>query len=156
MTRVLVASCVAAVCSVGLAAQTPPAGSTPQSPSAPREQAAQKSDSMEKSTVLRGCLRAGEQAGTYVLSNASATTGGTLKNATVELSGTPSGTNLSEHVGDTVEVTGMMAGASASASASGSAATSASGSTKPGATGTAGAAKAKLNVKSVKHVKDGC
>jgi hypothetical protein len=198
MRHLVIASCVAAVCSVGLAAQAQtPGGSTskPQSPPtsspASKDQPGQRTgQSAEGSMVLRGCLRTGDQAGSFVLANASATSGGTLKNATVELVGSPAGANLKDHVGHTVEVTGMLAGnagrTSAAAAGEGTSASSggttgagagsdaragttgsgagttgagtgsaASAPAKSGAAGTAGD-RARLNVKSIKHVKETC
>lgn len=172
MTRLVIASCVAAACSVGLGAQGQ-SGTTPQTPSTSAQQPAQPSAAKDdKSIVLQGCLRAGEQAGTFVLQNASATSGGTLKNATVELSGTPAGANLKDHVGHTVEVTGALApessrasgasttgaGTSASATAGGTEAGTTGSGASAGTAGTAGArgGKAKLTVKTLKHVKESC
>ncbi len=170
MKRMLIASLVAVGCSVSLAAQAPTGTTKPQSPTTTKEQPATQKPSQadDKSAVVRGCLRAGDQTGTYVLSNATATSGGTLKNATVQLVGSPSGMNLKEHVGHTVEATGMLTpGATKSGTGTTGAEPTKPGAgaepTKPGAgagTGKPGAAStaatAKLSVKSVKHVKEGC
>jgi len=112
MKRVFAATCLAASFAVGLAAQQPP-----QTPS----QTADK----DKTVTLTGCVRAGDQPGSFVLANAKAddktpgatgTSGTTatpdakaLENATLRLIGAPASVNLSEHVGHTVQVTGTVA-----------------------------------------------
>jgi hypothetical protein len=180
MKNILIGSCVALACAVSLGAQTPTGTSKPQSPPATKDQPAQKSTQTDdKTAVLRGCLRAGDQAGTYVLSNASATSGATLKNETVQLAGSPAGMNLKEHVGHTVEVTGILAAGDSRGAGPGAgagtgtskpgAAGAGTGTSKPGAAGTGTAtgkpggsstagvgSGAKLTVKSMKHVKEGC
>ena len=114
MKRVFAATCLAAAFAVGLAAQQPP-----QTPS----QTADK----DKTVTLTGCVRAGEQPGSFVLADvksddkAGSATGATgtsgtmpsanreLENATLRLIGAPASVNLSEHVGHTVQVTGTLA-----------------------------------------------
>jgi hypothetical protein len=161
MKRILIGTCAALACAVSLAAQTP-ATSPPQDP--PR--AAPPSTTAEKTITLKGCLRAGDQPDAFVLANASSameTTGTTgtpagaaapaMKNKTVRLIGAPAGFSLKEHVGHTVEVTGMIAPQGASPSAG---ATPPAGAT-PGAAATTGSsADARLNVKNVKHVDAKC
>jgi hypothetical protein len=122
MKRVFAATCLAAAFAVGLSAQQPP-----QTPS----QTADK----DKTVTLTGCVRAGDQPGSFVLANAkpddkapSATgTSGTtpapdtkgLENATLRLIGAPASVNLSEHVGHTVQVTGTVAPSEKAAATSG-------------------------------------
>lgn len=174
MKRIVIGSCVAVACAVSLSAQTQGGTSKPQSPPTTKEQSAQKSTPTDdKGAVLRGCLRAGDQSGTYVLSNASATSGATLKDQTVQLTGSSAGVNLKEHVGHTVEVTGMLAAGDAKGSGTGtgtgtgtagagtgtskpSGTSTGAGTSKPGTSSTAAGAGAKLTVKSLKHVKEGC
>jgi len=147
MKRVFAATCLAAAFAVGLAAQQPP-----QTPS-------QTSDK-DKTVTLTGCVRAGEQPGSFVLANikadekappgATGTSGTTpapdtkdFENATVRLANAPASVNLSEHVGHQVQVTGTVAPAAA--------------------TGTSGAEPSKsskpeksLNVRTVTMVSSSC
>ena len=111
MKRLFTGTCLAAFCAVTLSAQTPsqpPASAPPQ-------------DTM-KTVTATGCLRAGEQPNTFVLSNVkwsdkapgSATgTSGTAAPAaagsSLKLVGAPAGVQLTEHIGKTVEVTGTLA-----------------------------------------------
>jgi hypothetical protein len=161
MKRILIGSCAALACAVSLAAQTP--ASPPQDPPKPTAPSA-SSSSAEKSVTLKGCLRAGEQPDAFVLANASTptetagTTGTTaapaMKNQTVRLIGAPTGISLKDHVGHTVEVTGMIAPQGARPSAG---ATPPAGATPaPGAAATTGSADTRLNVKNVKHVDAKC
>ena len=182
MKRILIASCVAATCGVGLAAQAG-TGTKPQSPTTTTQSPTSKPQTAaqdDKTAVVRGCLRAGDQSGTFVLANATATSGGTLKDTTVQLTGSPSGTNLKAHVGHTVEVTGMLAagtskssssagagtgtgtgtstgkGAGTSGTGAGTSSTGAGSTSKSGTGSTAGASSATLTVKALKHVKESC
>jgi hypothetical protein len=161
MKRFFAGTCLAAVCAVGVSAQT--AGQTPaQSPAA-------KDD---KAVTVTGCLRAGEQPNTFVLANAkwdgkdspssatgtsgaagAAAAGASAADKTIKLIGSPAGTQLSEHVGHTVQVTGKLAGMSSMTGTTGSGT----------GTGTAGSATAgsrpaqpSLNVESVKMVSTSC
>ena len=161
MNRMLSATGLAVIWAVSLGAQTPstPAG---QDPSKATSAAA------EKSITLKGCLRAGDQPDAFVLANAASTsetagTAGTtaapaMKNQTVRLIGSPAGMNLKDHVGHTVEVSGMIVPQGAKPSTPAAAPGAA---TSPGAaTGAAPAATAndgpRLNVKNVKHVDAKC
>ena len=165
MKRILIGTCAALACAVSLAAQTP-APPTPQDPAKPAPPSA-SSASAEKSVTLKGCLRAGDTPDSFVLANAStptetAGTTGTpagappaaaMKNQTVRLIGAPAGISLKEHVGHTIEVTGMITPQGARPSAG---ATPPAGATPtPGAAAT-GSADARLNVKNVKHVDAKC
>jgi hypothetical protein len=161
MKSLFAGTCLAAVCAVGLAAQTP----TSQPPAS---SSAQKDD---KAVTVTGCLKAGSTAGTYELTNAkmgsssgSSATGtsgaaGAAGSAsasagqTIKLTGDPSGAKLSDHVGHTVQVTGKIAGAGSSTS--GTSGTGAGAGT--GTSGTAGSSAAKtLDVDSVKMVSSSC
>jgi hypothetical protein len=152
MKRLFAGTCLAAVCAVGLSAQT--------QPPAAQSQPTTKDDKM---ATVTGCLRAGDQAGSFVLANAKWDKGGAASSATgttgsaaagaagaadktIRLSGSPAGTQLSEHVGHTVQVTGKIDAASATA---------------PAPSGTSGAAGSRpsgpaLQVESLKMVSSSC
>ena len=149
MTRLFTGTCLAALCAVTLSAQTP---------SQPPASAAQ--DTM-KTVTATGCLRAGEDPNSFVLSNvkwsdkaAGSTATGTSGTAatpspsvtSLKLVGAPAGEKLSEHIGHTVEVTGSLAPKSSSAAA------------PPAGEPAAGKAKdeASLNVRTVKMVSSSC
>ena len=140
--------CLAALCAVTLSAQTP---------SQPPASASQ--DTM-KTVTATGCLRAGDQPNSFVLSNvkwadkaAGAATGtsGTAApapapaGASLKLVGSPAGVQLTEHIGKTVEVTGTLAEKSPSAAA-------------PPAAGEQAAKKDEptLNVRTAKMVSSSC
>ena len=146
MKRLFTGTCLAALCAVTLSAQTP---------SQPPASASQ--DTM-KTVTATGCLRAGDQPNTFVLSNVkwsdkaagSATgTSGTAAPAptssSLKLVGSPAGVQLTEHIGKTIEVTGTIEKPSAAAA--------------PPA-GEQPAAKAKdeptLNVRTAKMVSSSC
>jgi len=175
MKRVISSTCLAAAFAVvGVAAQTPS--------SAPQSQATTATASTKPVTVT-GCLKAGDEAGSFTLSNiktadksaassASTTTSGTtgatgtsgatttttttvnkdLENATVKLTGSPSGGSLADHVGHTVSITGTLNAAASAADAAAGAASAA------GAAPATGAAKAQpsLAVSSVSMVSASC
>jgi hypothetical protein len=126
MKRVLAGTFMAATFAVGLAAQTPQnPPSTP--PSQPPAQEARESAS--KNVTVTGCLKAGDSADSFMLSDlkfgkptdkAVGTTGApapaAIASATsLKLTGSPTGSKLSEHVGHTIEVTGTVSEKSASA-----------------------------------------
>jgi hypothetical protein len=115
-----------------------------------------------KTVTATGCLRAGEQPNSYVLSNvkwsdkapgstATGTSGTAPSSApmasTLRLIGAPAGVQLTEHIGQTVEVTGTLSDKDKSPSATGT-------------TGEPTASKAKdapaLNVRTVKMVSSSC
>lgn len=112
MKKVIAGTLVAAACAVGLSAQTTPAQTQPM----------QEAKDVARSVTVSGCLRAGEAAGAFVLSDlkwsdkttAAVGTSGVVAptapvTATVlNLVGSPTGTKLSDHVGHQVEVTGTM------------------------------------------------
>jgi hypothetical protein len=125
MKRVLAGTFMAATFAVGLAAQTPPQNPPSTPPSQPPAQEARDS---AKNITVTGCLKAGDSADSFMLSDlkwgkagdkAVGTSGAApaaIASATsLKLTGSPSGTKLSEHVGHTIEVTGSLAEKSASA-----------------------------------------
>ena len=129
MKRVLTGSFLAAAFAVGLSAQTTPPQTTPPStpPSSPSSPAMQDRDSGSKNVTVTGCLKAGDAADSFTLSDlkfgakgsgavgTSGAAGGAgappaaLASATT-LTIKPSGsTKLSEHVGHQVEISGSVA-----------------------------------------------
>ena len=151
MKRLIISTCTAMAFAVGLAAQTPaPAGQQPAKPD--------QSAAAEKTVTLKGCLKAGDTAESFVLADAApvsetAGTTGTsaVKGQTVRLIGSPAGTNLKEHVGHMVEATGMItAGAKSSAPAA------TPGAPAGGAASSAASDTARLNVKAFKHLETKC
>ncbi|HXW06658.1 MAG TPA: hypothetical protein VD833_15590 [Vicinamibacterales bacterium] len=179
MKRLFAGTCLAAVCAVGLAAQSP--GQSPaQSPAA-------KDD---KEATITGCLRAGDQPNSFVLENvkwdkggsgaATGTTGSAAGSAPgssasaaagqkVRLIGSPAGTKLEDHIGHTVQVTGKLGqmgsatGTSGAGTGTGTAGTgtgTGAGSGTGTATGSAArssmAAQQSLNVDTVKMVSTTC
>ncbi len=126
MKRVLAGTFMAATFAVGLAAQTPQ--NPPSTP--PSQPPMQERESASKNVTVTGCLKAGESADSFMLSDlkfgkpgdkAVGTSGAApaaIASATsLKLTGSPSGTKLSEHVGHTIEVTGTVSEKSASAPA---------------------------------------
>ena len=126
MKRVLAGPFMAAAFAVGLAAQTPQ--NPPSTP--PSQPPMQERESASKNVTVTGCLKAGESADSFMLSDlkfgkagdkAVGTSGAApaaIASATsLKLPGSPSGTKLSEHVGHTIEVTGTVSEKSASAPA---------------------------------------
>jgi hypothetical protein len=122
MKRMLAGSFLAATFAVGLGAQTTPPQTTP--PSQPPMQES-RDTSASKNITVTGCLKAGDSADSFMLSDlkwnkdtkgtGAVGTSGTgtppaaIASAT-SLKVIPSGsTKLSEHVGHTVEVTGTIA-----------------------------------------------
>jgi len=131
MKRVITGSCLAAAFAVGLAAQTPsptnPPQTTPQTPpSSSHPSASQDKESKDsKSVTVTGCLKAGDSADSYQLSDLKWGGKGSSTGSTVGTSGStsaPAGlasasmlkvtasgsTKLSEHVGHQVEITGTI------------------------------------------------
>jgi hypothetical protein len=147
MKRLFTGTCLAALCAVTLSAQTP---SQPPASSASQ-------DTM-KTVTATGCLRAGEQPNSFVLSNVkwadkaagSATgTSGTAAPApaisSLKLVGSPAGVQLTEHIGKTIEVTGTIDKSPSAAAA-------------PAGEQTAGKPKDEptLNVRTAKMVSSSC
>jgi hypothetical protein len=172
MKRAISITCFAAAFAVGLSAQAPSTSATAQSDS--------------KTVTLTGCLRAGDAPGSFVLSNtktadkaaagatsATSTTGTTgtaggatttttttvskdLENATVKLTGSPTGVTLGDHVGHTVQVTGTLAPQTASASATAAAPSPASPAEPGAASATASKSQPALSVTSFSMVAGTC
>jgi hypothetical protein len=148
MKKVIAGTFVAAACAVGLSAQTTPAQTQPM----------QESKDVAKSVTVSGCLKAGEAADTFILSDlkwsdkatAAVGTSGVVAPAApvtataLNLVGSPAGTKLSDHVGHQVEVTGTIDKADK---------VTASPATPPDA---AARTQAALNVRSVKMIAATC
>jgi hypothetical protein len=120
MNRMLAGSFLAATFAVGLSAQTTPPQTTPP----PSQPPMQESRDASKNVTVTGCLKAGDAADSFTLSDlkwskdtkggAVGTSGSGAPPAAIASATTlkviPSGsTKLSEHVGHTVEVTGTIA-----------------------------------------------
>lgn len=171
MKRAILATCMGAAFAVGLSAQTtPPQTTPPQTPpqtTSPTQPPAGQSMSRDaaKSVTVTGCLKAGETPEAFMLSDlkwdskgstGAVGTSGTGAPATapiaassIKLTGSPSGTKLSEHVGHTVEVTGMLSDSKGSAAGSTT--------TEPAAPAKSSAAMGPaLDVRSVKMVSSTC
>ena len=111
MKRVIAGSFMAAAFAVGLAAQA----TSPQS-----QPPMQESKDATKNVTVTGCLKAGDTADSFILSNLkwggdkAVGTSGTAPAApaisatSLKLTGSPSGGKLGDHVGHTVEVTGSI------------------------------------------------
>ncbi len=176
MKRVFTGTCLAAAFAVGLAAQTPqtpqPTPSTPQTPpsSSYPASASQDRDSAKTVTVT-GCLKAGESADSFTLSDlkwggsdkgagAVGTSGSTAAPAAIGSATTlkivPGSTKLSEHVGHQVEITGTV-GDKSSSSASATTSPSDPAAGRPSATASATSSSSpSFNAKSVKMVSATC
>lgn len=113
MKRVFAGTFVAAAFAVGLSAQTTPPQSQPPM---------QESKDAAKAVTVTGCLKAGDSADSFLLSDlkwgqdkAVGTSGaGTpaappISATSLKLTGNPSGTKLSDHVGHQIEVSGTIA-----------------------------------------------
>ena len=149
MTRKIAGTCLAAVLGFALSAaaqqtpsspQTPPS-TTPQTaptspyPSSQSSDMSSKSDKAGKSTKLTGCVQSGTTAGTFELTNIkgkgsmasseSAASPSSSSGKTVKLVAA-AGTDLSQHVGHQVEVTGSFSASSSSSASPSAAAPSAS------------------------------
>jgi hypothetical protein len=169
MKRVFTGTCLAAVFAVGLSAQS--TGTQPQT------YGQEKKDS--KDVTVTGCLRAGDEPNTYVLQDvkwddkdksatgaaagAGAATGtagaasAAMAATKIKLIGAPAGVQLSEHVGHTVQITGMLAPAAKATAGGAAAGTGAATGTAGTAGAAAGAAKDQaLNVRTVKMVSSSC
>jgi hypothetical protein len=169
MKRVITGTCLAAAFAVGLAAQTPSqtpqtTPSTPQTPpSASYPSASSQDRDSAKTVTVTGCLKAGESADSFVLSDlkwggskggAIGTSGSTAPaeiGSATTLKIVPGSTKLSEHVGHQVEITGT-----ADKSSSSSSATSPSDPAAPRPSATASASAPSFQAKSVKMVSATC
>ena len=137
MKRVLTGSFLAAAFAVGLSAQTTPPQTTPPPTTPPTSQSQppmqESRDRDAKSVTVTGCLKAGDSADSFMLSDlkwgnkdkgtGAVGTSGTAAPPAAIASATslkivPSGsTKLSEHVGPQVEVTGSVSDKSSSPTA---------------------------------------
>ena len=115
MKHLLAITAMSTLCAVGLAAQ-----------STARTAQSQELKNKEQIVTVTGCLRAGEEPSTFVLSSVkwrdrdktgsstAGTTGTTRADdspvapVTLRLVGTPAGVRMSEHIGHTVEITGVL------------------------------------------------
>lgn len=177
MQRAIVAACLSAAFAVVLAAQAP-APQPPATGAGTSGSTAQGSHRGMHPMTVTGCLKAGETAGTYQLTNVEMTGAGHAGSATGETAGGVEGTTgekgagrmggmrtvmlnpasnvkLAPHVGHKIEVTGTMTGGR-HAGASG-------GTTSGGSTATAGSAGAgessgmhAMNVTSMKMISSSC
>jgi hypothetical protein len=148
MKRTTLAICFTVVCSLALVlyAQAPP-------PQAPPSQApaAQAPASAEKGQTWTGCLKAGPEPDSFILTNISAGSDTAQKSAPGELAKTDvsyklsadSGVKLKDHVGHKVEVTGTLAGKGFTA-------------TPPASTEKPKAEMANLKVTAIKHISPSC
>jgi hypothetical protein len=131
MKRVLTGSFLAAAFAVGLSAQTTPPQTTPPStpPSSPTSAAPmQERESSSKNVTVTGCLKAGDSADSFTLSDlkfgaakgsgavgtsgaagAAAAPPAALASATTLTIKPSSGAKLAEHVGHQVEISGSVA-----------------------------------------------
>lgn len=170
MQRAIVAACLSAAFAVTLTAQAPAqqptTGAGSSGSTAGAQESSQTGQRGGRSMTLSGCLKAGDTAGTYQLTNAEMTSGGKTGTTGETAGGAASTTgseqsgsrmggmrtvmlnpassvNLAPHVGHKIEVTGTMTGGRRSGGASSSTATTGSstsaGSTAAGESGTAGA-----------------
>jgi hypothetical protein len=146
MKRTTLAICFTVVCSLALVlyAQAPPPAQTP--PPAERS-------SMASSTTLTGCLKAGPEPDSFILTNiggagsesAQKTAPGELAKTDVSYKLTAeSGVKLKDHVGHKVEVTGTLAGKGSTSS------------TPPASTERPKADMANLKVTAIKHISPSC
>jgi hypothetical protein len=151
MKRTTLAICFTVVCSLALVlyAQAPPPAQTPPPAQAP---AAQAPTSAEKGMTLTGCLKAGTEPDSFILTNISPAGSDTAqKTAPGELAKTDvsyklsadSGVKLKDHVGHKVEVTGTLAGKGFTA-------------TPPASTEKPKAEMANLKVTAIKHISPSC
>jgi hypothetical protein len=131
MKRVLTGSFLAAAFAVGLSAQTTPPQTTPPTPQS--QPPMQESKDAAKTVTVTGCLKAGDSAGSFQLSDlkwgnkdkspgAVGTSGTPAPPAAIasatSLKINPGSTKLSEHVGHQVEVTGTVSDKAPSAAPS--------------------------------------
>lgn len=145
MKRVIAGTFMAAVCAVGLSAQQTPAQSQPM----------QESKDAAKNVTVTGCLKAGDTADSYTLSNLkwgsdkAVGTSGTaaapaISATSLKVEGNPTSGKLSDHVGHTVEITGSIEKADKDKAPSGTTSSASSSSTPT------------LNVRNVKMVAATC
>jgi len=120
MKRVITATLFATACAVGLSAQAPAPAQPPYSPPSQPPMQASKDAKDAKSVTVTGCLKAGEAADTFILSDLkwsdkdkAVGTAGSAVPAEVASATTlkvipGTSTKLTPHVGHTIEVTGTV------------------------------------------------
>ncbi len=117
MKRMIAGTCLAAAFAVGLSAQTYPPQTQPPTPQT-QPPAAQEPKDAAKNVTVTGCLKAGDQPDTFILSDlkfkkddkavgTSGSAAAPIAASTLKLIGSPSA-KLSEHLNKTVEVSGMI------------------------------------------------
>jgi hypothetical protein len=157
MKRTTLAICFTVVCSLALVlyAQAPPPAQTPpaQAPSAQVPSAQAPASAERGSTTLTGCLKAGPEPDSFILTNigAGSDTAQKSESAPGELAKTDlsyklsadSGVKLKDHVGHKVEVTGTLAGKGFSSS-------------PPASTEKPKAEMSNLKVTAIKHISPSC
>ena len=167
MKRVLTGTFLAATFAVGLSAQAPTPQSptpstTPSSPSPSAQAPSYESKDAAKAVTVTGCLKAGDSADSFILSDlkwsdkkapgAVGTSGSAAAPAAMASATTlklnPGTSKLTDHIGHTVEVTGAV-GTKAESSAT----TPTDPAASPRASASSGPS---LDVKSVKMVSDSC
>jgi hypothetical protein len=190
MQRAIVAACLSAAFAVALTAQAPaqqpPASGAGTSGSTAGAQESQSSQRGMRPMTMTGCLKAGDTAGTYELTNVEMTgrrggatsttgeTGGSATSTTGEqgrmggmrtvMLNAGSDVNLAPHVGHKIEVTGTMgggrrgSGASSSTTTGSSTATTGAAAEGQGAGSGMGAGRGTrtVNVTSVKMISETC
>jgi hypothetical protein len=162
MKRVLTGTFLAATFAVGLSAQAPTPSTTPSSPSPSAQSPGYEAKDSAKAVTVTGCLKAGDSADSFILSDlkftdkkapgAVGTSGSAPAPAAIASATTlklnPGASKLTDHIGHTVEVTGSV-GTKSESSATAPADPAAS----PRASASSGPS---LDVKSVKMVSDSC
>jgi hypothetical protein len=88
-----------------VASATAGCGRTDQEQAPPAQTQTQTTQPLNRQTTVTGCLRAGDADNTYVLTTTRTENG--VNPATYELAGN-AGVNLQDHVGDRIEVTGLL------------------------------------------------
>jgi opacity protein-like surface antigen len=164
MKRTLTGTALAVLASAVFAAaqaQSPNPSDRPSSPPQPpasQSQPSSRSSDQDKTMTWTGCLEAGTVAGTYVLSNASAsgsaqtptkapeTAGAAAAGDKFVLSGAPASFNISSHVNHKVEITGTASDMAAAGGAQ----------SKAGQMASADTPTRTITVKSAKMVSDRC
>jgi hypothetical protein len=168
MKRVITGTFLAATFAVGLSAQSPAPQSptpstTPSSPSPSAQSPSYESAGAAKAVTVTGCLKAGDSADSFILSDlkfsdkkapgAVGTSGSAPAPAAIASATTlklnPGSAKLTDHVGHTVEVTGAVGAKGDSGASTAPADPTAS----PRASASSGPS---LDVKSVKMVSESC
>lgn len=184
MKRAIVAACLSAAFAVALTAQAPaqqpPAGTS--GSTAGVQDTTKSSQSGARTVSLTGCLKAGDAAGTYELTNAemsgaaghkapsgeageageaagaAGTAGAKAGGMRTVMLNAASDVNLAPHVGHKIEVTGSMSGRSSGSTGTTGSSSTAGSSTAgaAGSTASSGGSARTLNVKSMKMISESC